>query len=42
MEINQSEIAVLKETILEALDTQQLTDLQLTLVGGGIGDVTVA
>jgi len=42
MEINQAEIAVLKEAVLEAIEAQQLTDLQLALVGGGIGDVTVA
>jgi hypothetical protein len=36
------EIAVVEQTIAEASDAQQreLNDLELTFVGGGVGEVT--
>ena len=41
MELNNTEVKVLEETIKEANEDQmrQLQDLQLALVGGGIADV---
>ena len=41
MELNKLEVAVLEEAVKEATDAQirELGDLQLALVGGGIGTV---
>ena len=44
MEITKTEVAVLEHTIEQAqgLGVIELLDLQLALVGGGIGEVIVA
>ena len=41
MDYSKNEIAMLEESVSSIADTQlrELTDLQLTYVGGGIGDV---
>ena len=44
MEINKTEVATVEKTVNEATANQvnELNDLQLALVGGGIGIVIVA
>ncbi len=44
MEIAKNELAVVEEAVQEASrkEIQELNDLQLALVGGGIGDVVFA
>ena len=41
MEINKAEITVIEHTVNENSQTEicQLSELQLALIGGGIGDV---
>ena len=43
MEFNKAEVTVVEEAIQEAAgnDIRELNDLQLALVGGGIGDVVI-
>lgn len=43
MELTQSEVKAIETTLAESLEKQarELSDLQLALVGGGIGDVIV-
>jgi hypothetical protein len=43
MEIDKNEVAVIAKTVNEAFEKeiQNLTELQLALVGGGIGSVVV-
>ena len=43
MEISKNEVRTIEKTITEAeqMQTQELNDLQLACVGGGIGDVVV-
>ncbi len=43
MENNQVEIAVLNDVVLKVSDIEirELNDLQLALIGGGVGEVTL-
>lgn len=43
MELNQTEVAALEEVVANVSSSQvrELQDLQLALVGGGIGEVVV-
>ena len=44
MEVAKIEVAAIEEIIIQAngIEIRQLNDLQLALVGGGIGEVIVA
>ena len=44
MEFNKAEVIVIEEAIQEAVsnDIRELNELQLALVGGGIGDVVIS
>ncbi len=44
MEVVKIEVAAIQEIIIQAyeIEVRQLNDLQLALVGGGIGEVIVA
>jgi len=44
MEFAKTELSVIEETVQTAAsnDIRELNDLQLALIGGGIGDVIVA
>ena len=42
MEFAKSEVAAVEQVVVEAHVIQELNDLELTLVGGGIGTVVIA